>query len=241
MFQPVGPLPPSVYWRRRALAGVGLVLAPVLLASGIATAATDDGAAAGPGTDAAPTAAPAALTSVVPASGLVTPPGGAAAVLDPLAGTGRPSRSAAPVTATPTTTTRSAPPPATCRDRDLEVTARTDAPRYGAGTTPMLSLVVTNTGTAPCTRDLDAARQALAVVRRPGDGVWGSNDCSPGRTRDVRTLAPGQEAVFSVSWSGRTSLPGCTGTRRPVAPGTYQVLARLDGVVSDPVRFTLDR
>jgi hypothetical protein len=88
-------------------------------------------------------------------------------------------------------------------------------------------------------RDLDAAKQAVAVVRSPGDGLWGSNDCSPGDTDDVRTLAPGQEAVFSVHWSGRTSRPGCAGERTTVPPGTYQLLARLDGIVSDPVSFTL--
>jgi hypothetical protein len=104
----------------------------------------------------------------------------------------------------------------------------------------VLSLVVTNTGGAPCVRDLDAAKQAVAVVREVGDGLWGSNDCSPGDTDDVRTLAPGEEAVFSVTWSGRTSMPGCAGQRTTVPPGSYQLLARLDGIVSDPVPFTLE-
>jgi hypothetical protein len=79
----------------------------------------------------------------------------------------------------------------------------------------------------------------MAVVRKPGDGLWGSNDCSPAHSDDVRTLAPKQEAVFSVRWAGRTSMPGCTGDRAVVGPGTYELLTRLDGTISDPARFTL--
>jgi hypothetical protein len=150
----------------------------------------------------------------------------------PAAGPSAPTPAAAPAPA--------APAPGPCGDADLRVTARTDATSYPAGRKPVLSLVVTNVGAAPCVRDLDAAKQAVAVVRRPGDGLWGSNDCSPGDSDDVRTLAPGQEAVFSVRWSGRTSLPGCKGERTTVPPGTYQLLARLDGIISDPVSFTLE-
>jgi hypothetical protein len=151
-----------------------------------------------------------------------------------------------PVTSAPSTEAVPAEPPqeraaapGPCADSDLTVTARTDAPRYAAGTKPVFSLVVTNTGSTPCVRDLDAAKQAVAVVVRPGEGLWGSNDCSPGDTDDVRTLAPGEEAVFSVRWSGKTSAPGCAGTRTVVPPGDYQLLARLDGIVSEPAPFTL--
>ena len=99
--------------------------------------------------------------------------------------------------------------------------------------------MITNTGSTPCVRDLDAARQAMAVVRKAGDGLWGSNDCSPAHTADVRTLAPGQDAVFTVRWGGRTSAPGCSGERTVVPPGDYQLLTRLDGTVSAPARFTV--
>ncbi|GLZ48681.1 hypothetical protein Acsp06_48660 [Actinomycetospora sp. NBRC 106375] len=303
MWEPAGPLPPSVYWRRRCVAlGVvvavlgGIVWAVVGLAGGgepdPATVEARARAAAmasqqtstpptpppgsGPGSESGPIAA--ALPSVIPPGGapaltpgpdgaLFVPPGGdgfrnflppgvpagsSGPLLGPAVTSPTPPASETPPSATtnpttnPTTTTTeqptpaSAPAPGPCADGDLRVTARTDAPSYAAGRKPVLSLVVTNTGTAPCVRDLDAAKQAVAVVKRPGDGLWGSNDCSPGDTDDVRTLAPGEEAVFSVHWSGKTSQPGCRGERTAVPPGTYQLLARLDGIVSDPVTFTLE-
>ena len=306
MLQPVGPLPPSVYWRRRGVAAAAAVLVFALLVWALAAAQSADGgpdvspAAPSP----APTAGPptpvaslGALPAPAPTSaglaagqpGPVLTPSGAAALLGPggLPGT-RPQTGTGPVPGTaalpgadsvsgagatpaapvgpgivgpgivqpPPGTPAAAPPstgpaPATppappappapprCADGDLRVLAHTDKPRYAAGEHPLFSLVVTNTGTAPCVRDLDAARQAMAVVRRPGDGLWGSNDCSPAHTSDVRTLAPGQGAVFTVRWGGRTSEPGCSGERTVVPPGDYQLLTRLDGTVSDPARFTL--
>ncbi len=325
MLQPVGPLPPSVYWRRRAVAAAVVVLVLALLVWAIATAASADGgpgaptaAPAGPGSSSGPASpvasrgalpagpdgrgpAVAALASTLrspaaggllgapglpgtrpqtgalpgglpgvdpgpgagalpgadsqpggapppgtPAGGGSTPPGAPApsspAVPSATAAPAGPAPAAAPAppAASPAlpAAAPSGPPPR-CADGDLRVTARTDKPRYAPGEHPLFSLVVTNTGSAPCTRDLDAARQAMAVVRKPGDGLWGSNDCSPAHTNDVRTLAPEQEAVFSVRWGGRTSLPGCSGDRTVVPPGTYELLTRLDGTVSDPARFTL--
>lgn len=320
MWEPVGPLAPSVYWRRRVLALgvvtfvlggfvwalVGLV-GLVGLAGGEPEPATVEAraraaamAGADPESRAAPAAAdtdtrgpieaalpdtppgalpaaptvgqPGAPPTVVPPGdgpGLAPTPVPDGALLVPPGGTGFrgflppgvPTGSAGPLLATPTTTpapgtsvppstttptttppessTASAPEPGPCADGDLSITARTDATSYPAGSKPVLSLVVTNTGDAPCVRDLDAAKQAVAVVRTPGDGLWGSNDCSPGDTDDVRTLAPGEEAVFSVRWSGKTSMPGCAGERTVVPPGTYQLLARLDGIISEPVSFTL--
>ncbi|MHC1558697.1 DUF4232 domain-containing protein [Actinomycetospora sp. C-140] len=306
MWEPAGPLPPSVYWRRRCVAlGVvvavlgGLIWAVVGLAGGdepdpaTVEARARAAAMAGPQTttpappsgqepgpeSAAPTGPiAAALPSVIPPGGapaltpgpdgaLFVPPGGdgfrnflppgvpagssgpllgPAGTTPPAATSPTPPAAETPPSATtdPTTTEQptpaSAPAPGPCADGDLRITARTDAPSYAAGRKPVLSLVVTNTGATPCVRDLDAAKQAVAVVKRPGDGLWGSNDCSPGDTDDVRTLAPGEEAVFSVHWSGKTSQPGCRGERTAVPPGTYQLLARLDGIVSDPAPFTLE-
>jgi hypothetical protein len=297
MLQPVGPLPPSVYWRRRGVAAAAAVLAFALLVWALAAALSADGgadvsAAAPSPAPAAGPPSPVASLGALPAApgtnGLAAgPPGpaltpsGAASLLGPGAlpgtrpqtGTGplpgtaalpgadsvsapggsrpgivppgpTPAVTPGPVpgggaTSSPPAPPAAAPAPPRCADGDLRVAARTDKPRYPVGDHPLFSLVITNTGSAPCVRDLDAARQAMAVVRKPGDGLWGSNDCSPAHTSDVRTLAPGQDVVFTVRWGGRTSEPGCSGDRAVVPPGDYQLLTRLDGTVSAPARFTL--
>jgi hypothetical protein len=293
MLEPVGPLPPSVYWRRRAVAAAAVVGVLALLVWAIAAGSSADGGSGAPVAAPAPAGVPSSgPPSPVASRGALPAPGGAgplestlsqpgaAALLGAPGLPGSPSQtgtgalpgapgaspapsgavypgaaspgagpgtwqksdpgapSTAPAPSAPAPSAPS-PPPAQCADGSLRVTARTDQPRYAEGEHPLFSLVITNTGSVPCTRDLDAARQAMAVVRKPGDGLWGSNDCSPAHSSDVRTLAPGQDATFTVRWAGRTSLPGCAGERTTVPPGDYQLLTRLDGIVSDPTRFTL--
>lgn len=302
MLEPVGPLPTSVYWRRRCLALGSVVLVLVLLVWGIAALVGGEEPGAAPDTVAAPRPAsfvgpdgtplagggqpdtpaggqpdtPAGGQPGAPAGGqpgapaaLVAPPGGTGSLLGgrdrravpaptpaaptpaaptspgpaPSAASPAAPRPAAPKPAAPNPAApaaRAAAPPGPCAESAVRVVARSDKPRYAPGEKPMLSLVVTNVGAVPCVRDLDAARQAVAVVRKPGDGLWSSNDCAPGRTDDVRTLAPRQEAVFSVRWSTMTSAPGCGGSRATVPAGAYQLLARLDTIVSDPVPFILN-
>ncbi|GAA4848097.1 hypothetical protein GCM10023201_45020 [Actinomycetospora corticicola] len=268
--EPVGPLPPSVYWRRRGVAVVVVVLVLAFLVWAVSAAASADGTDTVAAPAPTPTSAP---PSPVASSGaLAVPPGNGAlgTPLLPLPGVTAPTSAAGPGGATPpllgagstdpqqrpTPTTAAAPPagpppgptpaaapapagPQPCRDAALTVAARTDKPRYTAAERPQFSLVVTNTGKEPCTRDLGPARTAMAVVIKPGDGLWGSDDCAPGGDPDVRTLVPGQEQVFSVRWAGRTSAPGCPADRAAVPAGTYQLLTRLDDTISAPAVFTI--
>lgn len=264
MLEPVGPLPPSVYWRRRAVATIAVVLVLAALLWALAAALSADGGveAAPAPTPAAPTAPPSPVASrgalAVPPGGISTLPGtpgalgpvgiGAPAPLRPGDGPTGPLLGAGSTGATADSPAASSPPapapapaPAAgpCADSALKVAARSDKPRYGTGERPLFSLVVTNTGKAPCTRDVGPARTAMAVVVKAGDGLWGSDDCAPGGAPDVRTLAPGQEQVISLRWAGRTSLPGCPSGRAAVPGGDYQLLTRLDGTVSAPAPFSL--
>ncbi|WP_433801637.1 hypothetical protein [Actinomycetospora sp. CA-084318] len=269
MLEPVGPLPPSVYWRRRAVAAIAAVLVLAFLIWAVSAAASADGsddvaapAPAPAGSTAPPTpvasrgalavppgavppagAAPAGPVPAAPVS-TTAAPGGAT---PPLLGAGSTGPQQPPVGIPTPAAPGAAAPPASpapralepCADSALTVAARTDKQRYTAAERPLFSLVVTNTGKEPCTRDLGPARTAMAVVIKPGDGLWGSDDCAPGGDPDVRTLAPGQEQVFSVRWAGRTSAPGCPSGREAVPAGTYQLLTRLDGTISDPASFTI--
>jgi hypothetical protein len=55
----------------------------------------------------------------------------------------------------------------------------------------------------------------------------------------VRVLEPGKPVVSSVSWAGRTSHPGCGGTRQAIAPGSYQLVGKLGQLTSGPAPFAL--
>ncbi|MQA13506.1 MAG: hypothetical protein GEV09_04830 [Pseudonocardiaceae bacterium] len=109
------------------------------------------------------------------------------------------------------------------------------------GQRPEFRLIVANTGPVFCFRDLDAALQEVVVLPATGqDRLWSSNDCFTGESDSVRTLAPGEQLVFTVVWGGRTSAPGCpAAARETVKAGDYQLVTKLGKLTSPPVPFRL--
>lgn len=129
-------------------------------------------------------------------------------------------------------------PPQACPDQVTAVAAQPARPEYVAGARPVFRFAVTNTGRLACTRDLDPGLQELLVFAADGTTrVWSSNDCYPGGGVDVRLLRPGETVAASLTWSGRSSHPGCTGQRVPVPAGDYLVVARLGQLTSPPTPF----
>jgi hypothetical protein len=102
----------------------------------------------------------------------------------------------------------------------------------------VITLTVQNVSTATCTRDLGAGQQEVLLYAGT-TRLWSSNDCYPGGQRNVRPLTPGQRVTFSVTWSGLSSHPGCTGTRSRVRPGSYRLVGRLGTLASRPATLTL--
>jgi hypothetical protein len=301
MWEPVGPLPASVYWRRRGVAVASVVMAVVLLvwAVGVLTAPGDpvltpvsgDAAPApvvpGPAAPAIPLAAPTgpATTSptdqptagpdpTTPGPGGTAPPAGTAGPAASSPATGN-SGASSPATSTPVDVARAEggpddptstsgtserirpddtprPPvavaspvpvpqsgPVPCTDAMLATAAEVDRPEHRVGERPVFRLVITNVSGQPCVRDLDSVRQEVVVWSADlKDRLWSSNDCVNGSSIDLRTLVPGQPVAFSVAWAGRTTTPGCAQPRTVVPAGPYQVMTRLDDVISPPTPFT---
>ncbi len=217
VLHPVGPLPAAVYWRRRLLVltlllallgGVGWLGAALLTGRG------DEAAATGATATSTPAGTP-ALDRVVPSLASVRTP-------TPLSSS---APAPAPAPAAPAAPAQEAG--ATCRDDVLALEVRTPG-TAAAGARPVFELVVTNTATVPCTRVLDKGLQEMVLLDAAGNRVWGSNDCFPEASSDTRTLAPGEQVVFPLTWGGLTSEPTCTAARVPVGPGQYVLRARLD-------------
>lgn len=244
MFEPNGPLPQSVYWRRRVFAAVGSVLAVVLLAwliGGLVEA--DDqhpvqgtANAADMGDDAAP-----ATVRVTSTARLSAPPSSPGPD-DPrgsVTASPRSSTTTAPPATTTTTTTPPPGPPKPCPDTVMRVAAAPDVPSYPVGARPLLKLRIVNVGAVPCTRELDRKLREIMVFGADGTRLWSSNDCYRPEEPDVRVLAPKQVMEFSVNWAGRTSKPGCPVDRETVRAGTYRVVGKLGPLTSAPAPLTL--
>ncbi len=253
MWEPVGPLPAAVYWRRRGVALAAVVAVLAILPS-----------AAGAVLHPAPAPGPAPATGVVDrAAGLdLDGAGSAAGPYDPAPANEDATPATGPSTAEPTatdpTTTERLRPddsahhlvaaatpvpvpptgPVPCTNAMLAAAAEVDPAVHPVGSRPVLRLVLTNTSGQPCVRDLDPARQEIVVWSADGrDRLWSSNDCVNASTIDLRTLVPGRPVAFALTWAERTTTPGCAQPRTLVPAGTYRLLVRLDDLISPPTPF----
>jgi len=200
VLHPVGPLPASTYWRRRAVLLGVLVLVLLLVRSALGGDGGDPAAAPGGAT---PTATRKATATRAPS-------------------------------ATPTRR----PGTGTCSDRALRLTTRTDVRSYPAGTTPKITVTVTNTSGTTCRRDL-GGRALEVLVYSGADRIWSNDDCSPDTAASVQTLRAGATLETSVSWSRARSAPGCPSGRPQAQPGTYVVRARLGTLEAERAVFSL--
>jgi hypothetical protein len=97
---------------------------------------------------------------------------------------------------------------------------------------------IQNTSTTACTRDIGAAQNEL-VITSGTVRVWSSDDCNPGGTPQVVTMAPGQSYSVAVTWLGRLSQKGCPANQPIASKGTYKLTGRNGDVTSPPAVFAL--
>lgn len=216
MLEPNGPLPPEIYWRRRLLA-VGALIVALALVIWLALMLLRGG-----GDDKGPKAAAATSTSAKAAGSTTADPSG----------------SKVPASGTVNSTAGGVPAP--CPDQSLAVKVTAGQPTYKAGDQPVFTIVVTNISTAACSRDMGSGLQQVWVQSLDGQRkLWSNTDCDQGGPADPRTLNGGQQAAFTLTWSGTTSQPGCAGDRVPVPAGGYAVVAQFGSVRSTPETFNI--
>ncbi|MFD6893678.1 hypothetical protein ACFWB0_03890 [Rhodococcus sp. NPDC060086] len=250
MLEPNGPLPPEIYRRRRVLAiVVAVVVLALVIWAVLAFTSGDD-----PETE--PTASETTMsettTSAPDGAGVeagaetgsgVAGSGAAASSGENDADSSASSSTSGAAESGPgagTTPASASTAPGQCSDQSLAVRVTAGEPNYQVGTEPEFTIVITNIGTAACERDLGAGLQQVLVYTLDGNNrVWANTDCFPDSTADLRSLAPGDQAAFTVQWSGTTSEPGCEAPREPVGPGAYTVVGQLGGLRSSPEPFNV--
>ncbi len=144
--------------------------------------------------------------------------------------------SGAPKTSAAATSVAAGP----CPDQSLAIKVTVEQPTYKTGEQPVFGIVITNISAVPCTRDMGSGLQQVSVHTLDGQRrLWSSTDCYPDGQPDVRTMGRGEQAAFTVTWSGTTSQPSCAGERVPVPPGAYSVVAQLGSVRSMAEPFNI--
>jgi hypothetical protein len=184
VLHPVGPNPPRVYWVRRAV----LVVILLVLIFAIAKACS-----AGSGK---PAASP-------------------------------PHHSPSPTSSQPATTP--------CDSSVLTLTVSTDSETYTAGQTPKFTGVFSNPSGAACVLKHSPATEHWTVTSG-SDTIWTTKGCASGTAVKHVTIKAGGTFNRSIRWDGHRQDAQCA--QGAVAlPGTYVLMAKLDGVKGEPVVF----
>jgi hypothetical protein len=215
LMRPVGTREPQVYWRRRVVALVALVLVVALLVWGVTSVVGALRGGDDPATDGG------ATTAQEPAPEPATDPQPSA---DPSAATteSAPAEDEVPACAAPA----------------LVVAPTADATSYALGATATIGMTITNTGPAPCSMDAGSAALELLVVSG-ADRIWSSDDCQTDAQSRPTTVEPGEAGVLasSVEWTLVRSAEGCANGLPELRAGTYQLTARAGEITSEPLAF----
>ncbi|WP_258050284.1 hypothetical protein [Streptomyces finlayi] len=239
MRNPVGPLPSSIYWRRRAVAASLIALLALLVVwavtSGGGNGDTGDAKANGP--DPAPSITPGPSGSGPAISqqpggrdesgsgedagsdgsnGDTEPRGsGGAAGSGGASGSASGSASGGSSGSASGSASGAEQVPAGSSLPDCKPAALTlslkSAVSYGPDDKPVFRLIAKNTSASACKADLGPKNTVLTITEAGGedDRIWSSEDCPAGPGHLYLKVPAGATIVHTVEWDRRKSSPRC--------------------------------
>lgn len=228
LLRPVGPLPASVYWVRRALALALIGLATWLLISVLPFGKTGSGDAAPPAKN--PQAAPDR-----PLTTATTWPRPSAAT------SAKPSAKPQPK---PTAKPKPKPKPKptgtpTCPDSVVSIAADAKTSKSAAGKPVLIEVELENTASVAC-RVTVSAKSLEVTVTSGKDRIWTTEHCTAAINPGPFTLQPGKVRTLGVVWMGERSKKGCPAGQEKSLPGFYAVDASFNGIAAKQGHFLLD-
>ncbi|MFJ9848750.1 hypothetical protein [Streptomyces sp. NPDC101150] len=262
---PIGPLPSSIYWRRRAvaLAIVALLALVVVWVLNMGGDAEQTGGKEGKGKAHGPGPA----TSITPGPSGSGPAisqkpggrggsgggesgsdgsGGAGGSDDGDKGSGGGSDAGGPGGGPIGQGTGGKLVPAgssllNCTTSGAELTLRSVKDTYKPGEKPEFELTVKNSAGAACKVDLGRKAAVLTIKDSAGDDrVWASNDCPAGTSPALLKVPAKGSVERTVEWDRRASAPQCaTPSAAAVPAGKYVIEAKVPGLDPAEAKFTL--
>jgi hypothetical protein len=248
---PVGPLPASVYWRRRiVLLGIPLFVIALVAYACSGTSGSPQNTA-GPGAGNTASSSPTGVITPGSSETASGPPGnsyptGTVTTVGAGAGSGgsgTASASAGSSSGAGATQAASGAEAGCALSLTiaLDRTSSSGTVQYPAGTYPTFKISATDTGSANCTVDVSGKGLVVSVMplgtTKP---IWTSEVCSG--AADLRVLGPGDAQTFPVAWKRwETQGTTCPVSKLPTVPqGTYTVNAAANGTTTSAVEFILD-
>jgi hypothetical protein len=221
MARPRGPLPPRVYWVRRALVlllALGLVYG---VAHVLGRPAGDGERVRVVGGDPGPSALSTADAR---------PGDGAATDLPRRGGSEGPEPSRTP--------TPLAQPTGPCRNKEVVVTPKLRDDAH-AGRVVHLRLKLTTTKTPACTWTV-SPESLVVKITSGSDRIWSSQDCPDAVPQTDLVVRKDVPAMVDMGWRGQRSDSTCTRQPDWAQPGFYHVQTAAYGAEPTDVQFELE-
>ncbi|MDR6986982.1 hypothetical protein J2Y66_001452 [Paenarthrobacter nitroguajacolicus] len=135
----------------------------------------------------------------------------------------------------------SASPTPVCDFNLMTVAAKTDKAAYGAEEQPLLTMTITNGGTAPCEVNVGTSQMEYLVMSG-SDRIFSSKDCQTGGEDLIKTIQPGKSETANFPWQRNRTVEGCGAiTAKPGGGGAYYTFeARLGNKSSPKAVFQLN-
>ncbi|MGC5345872.1 hypothetical protein [Streptomyces sp. DT171] len=265
---PVGPLPSTIYWRRRAVAA-----SLIALLAALALWAVISGGGNGKKTGASPGGSSPTPSSITPGpsgsgpaisaqpggrdesggsgdsgngsgnGGTGTGPGGGSdgANGDTAPGGGGGADGAGNAGTGAGRQVPADSPIPTCVPAALQLTLRTKV-SYSPDQKPTFQLIAQNVSKSTCKADFGPRNAVLTVTEAGGADklVWSSKDCPRAAGGVLLSIPAGETAVHIVEWDRTRSSPQCaTPPTGTAGPGTYLVEVNAPGVPVQRASFVL--
>jgi hypothetical protein len=215
LLRPVGHLPASVYWFRRALVLVVLVVLVVVPARMVGGGGDPQNTAVS-----GPEQNPSTEPTVVPTSTPTSTPGGKSTKK-----TSEPEKTTAP------------PKDVQCTGSDVTIDV-VPASRSLATGNSMNLLIQLSAVRDECKAAVDPTQLSLTITSGK-DQIWTTEHCEQAIPRATLVLAKGKQSTATVLWNGRRSRPGCLPGQLQAKPGTYVAKAVYDGRASAAQAFQI--
>ncbi|MFE5742461.1 hypothetical protein [Streptomyces celluloflavus] len=132
---------------------------------------------------------------------------------------------------------------ANCATDTTELALHSVKNSYGPDTKPKFELTVKNSADAACKVDLGRKSAVLTITDTAGDDrVWASDDC-PSATGPALLQVPAKGAMKrTVEWDRKASAPHCaTPSAAAVPAGTYLIEAKVPGLSAARTSFVLTK
>ncbi|MGW8883272.1 hypothetical protein [Streptomyces sp. NPDC055749] len=239
MRNPVGPLPSSIYWRRRAVAASLAALLALLIAwavtSGGGNGNSGDAKANGPDPRTSITPGPSGSGPAISQqpggrdesggdagsdgsngdTGTGGTGGAGTAGSDGATSSGTASAGTGPGgdSGAGGTTGQQVPagsPLPDCKPTALRLTLKTEV-SYGPDDKPVFQLIAKNTTATDCKADLGPKNAVLTITEAGGedDRIWSSEDCPAAAGPLFLKIPAGATVVHTVEWNRKKSSPKC--------------------------------